>query len=168
MERLFTSGENSDVTVECQGRLFPCHKAVLGARSETFAAMFRVGFKENAENKVVVQEMDSRIMDLLLRFVYTGRLPPNSISIDLLKAADMYMVSGLKTTCCLTLGKDITAHNCCLMLEVGNQFDDALFERAVDVLAANKRGILKTDEWKNMAQNFQLWKRITEKLLEKM
>jgi len=39
---LFDSSQFADVTLSCDGREFPCHKAILVSRSSVFAAMFQV------------------------------------------------------------------------------------------------------------------------------
>jgi hypothetical protein len=164
---LFESGEHSDVAVECGDRTFDCHKAILSARSETFAAMFRSNFLENAESKVTVKDMDPEVAEWLLSFIYTGVVAWTAVSVDLLKAADMYMVSELRKQCCKVLSWEITAHNCCQMLVAGNRYDDDLFERAIEVLVDKSQVITKTDEWRDMEEDGQLWKRISRELIEK-
>ncbi len=50
MARALANGEFSDVTLVCGEKSFPCHKTVLAARSDVFAAMF--SHKDTTENQV--------------------------------------------------------------------------------------------------------------------
>ncbi len=167
MGAAFASGDHSDVTLECEdGCAFPCHKVILAARSETFAAMFNSNFMESAANNVIIREMKSEVMQALLKFIYTGGVSLASISVDLLRAADMYMVYELRRQCCEVLSKQVTTSNCCQMLKAGNQYDDTLFQKAIEMLIVNGRRIAKSDEFNNMAEDGQLWKRISKSILE--
>lgn len=52
MAKALLSKEYSDISLVCKGKNFPCHKAILAARSDVFAAMF--SHKETAENLVQI------------------------------------------------------------------------------------------------------------------
>ena len=44
---------------ECEERTIKCHKAVLGARSAVFRAMFQHDMRENKHNEIIIQVMFS-------------------------------------------------------------------------------------------------------------
>jgi hypothetical protein len=67
--KLFTSGKFSDVKIVCGNETFPCHKAVLAARSDVFEDMFDMtGSTENQEGVVQVDDFDARTMKSLLAY----------------------------------------------------------------------------------------------------
>ncbi len=56
-------------------RRFACHKAILAARSDVFAAMFAHKVTtESKTNEVVIRDTDPDIMEQLLHFVYTDKV----------------------------------------------------------------------------------------------
>lgn len=51
---------------------FQAHKAILGARSEVFAAMFGHEMEENKSNRVEITDVHHEVMREMLKFIYTG------------------------------------------------------------------------------------------------
>ena len=70
----FRCSDFTDMTIVCDKREFHCHKFMLAARSEVFAAMLRHEFLEKQNSRVDVKEIDAETMELLLNYVYTGRV----------------------------------------------------------------------------------------------
>ena len=70
----FTDSDFTDMTIVCDKREFHCHKFMLAARSEVFAAMLRHEFLEKQNSRVDVKEIDAETMALLLNYIYTGRV----------------------------------------------------------------------------------------------
>ncbi len=46
---------HADMELVCSGQSFPCHKFVMGARSDVFRAMFSHDMKENQDGRVEVR-----------------------------------------------------------------------------------------------------------------
>ena len=91
MGNVFHAGKYTDVTIVCQDREFPCHKAILTGRSSVFEAMFSHNFKEAEENKVeVVEDIDADTFEEMLIFMYSGKVE------NLKKNAANLMVVGEK------------------------------------------------------------------------
>jgi len=68
----------SDVCLLAEGRKFHAHRAILSARSPVFAAMFETP-PENADvghakSTVDVHDLESDVLEEMLRFIYTGRV----------------------------------------------------------------------------------------------
>ena len=67
------------------------------ARSQVFAAMFEHDMEEAKHNRVEVKDVDSEVMDQMLRFIYTGKAPDlERMAAELLAAADKYALDRLK------------------------------------------------------------------------
>jgi hypothetical protein len=97
--QLYESSQFADVTLACEGREFHCVKALLVARSQVFAAMFEHDMEEAKHNRVEVKDVDSEVMDQMLRFIYTGKAPDlERMAAELLAAADKYALDRLKVT----------------------------------------------------------------------
>ena len=91
MGNVFHAAKYTDVTIVCQDREFPCHKAILTGRSSVFEAMFSHNFKEAEENKVeVVEDIDADTFEEMLIFMYSGKVE------NLKKNAANLMVVGEK------------------------------------------------------------------------
>ena len=86
----FKSSDFTDMTIVCDKREFHCHKFMLAARSEVFAAMLRHEFLEKQSSRVDVKEIDAETMSLLLNYIYTGRVSDfKSVSVvELFKVND--------------------------------------------------------------------------------
>jgi hypothetical protein len=75
IEKLFNSEKFSDVDIVCGTESFLCHKNVLAARSDVFAAMFEItDSTENHKEDVQVDDFDAKIMKTLLEFIYGNNI----------------------------------------------------------------------------------------------
>ena len=95
MEALLWDPIYSDFTIVCEGKSFPCHKAILAARSETFKKMFASSMVEAQGNKSDVK-MTMKALEAMMEFMYCGKVTKMTAShSELLEVADMYELPGL-------------------------------------------------------------------------
>jgi hypothetical protein len=103
----------SDVQLKCEDRTFNCHKAILKARSDVFAAMFR--FKKasgDAAQSVDMNDTDPDVLDNLIQYIYGNKCDIEAGNArDLLALAEKYNVKGLKTRCEVFLRGTISIEN---------------------------------------------------------
>ena len=60
--------DSSDVTIMCNGVSFPVHKAILAARSDVFATMFKQkDTVEAATNEVKIDDAETKTMNNFLK-----------------------------------------------------------------------------------------------------
>jgi speckle-type POZ protein len=104
--RLLSSGQGADVTFEVAGGKFAAHRYVLAARSCVFAAELFGPMKEKAAACVAIRDMEARVFQAMLHFIYTDSLPENGddgeaseMAQHLLVAADRYNLERLKLIC---------------------------------------------------------------------
>lgn len=63
-----------DVQLQVGDEEFKVHRLVLAASSPYFAALFAGGMKESSKDAVQILGVDADIFQILLDFIYTGRL----------------------------------------------------------------------------------------------
>ncbi|XP_065199982.1 speckle-type POZ protein B-like [Planococcus citri] len=149
LERLFENEDFADFTVSIGDEQFRVHKAILAARSEVFASMFKHNLKEQNENCLKIIDMDQTVFREMLRYIYTGNLSKlEEMAVDLLPAAEKYNLQELKTMCEHQLVNRLSAKNAvdCLLLAdmYGAGF---LKKKALRFIRVNLEAIKKTENW---------------------
>ena len=116
MATQFCNPDISDVTLEVGGVRYPAHRYVLAMQSTVFKAMLTGNnWKEAAEAEVHLVEDDESCelhFKTFLKFFYTGRVKVKSDNIlPLLKMAEKYDVSSLKSGCASFIENEIGKDN---------------------------------------------------------
>ena len=102
----------ADVTLQCQGKKFKAHKVILAAASPVFGAMFKEGTKEHEENIVIIEDIESDVFELFLRYLYSGEVNQlDEKHLDLFAAADKYDVQPLREICIRHMSTNISVDN---------------------------------------------------------
>ncbi|CAM0148159.1 unnamed protein product [Urochloa decumbens] len=104
---LLFSGIGGDIMFDVGSETFVAHKYVLAARSPVFKAAFFGGpMKENAATRVRIHDIEPRVFEAMLHFIYTESVPDIDSPKDkmvmaqhLLVAADRYALERLKSVC---------------------------------------------------------------------
>jgi len=148
----------TDMTIVCDKKEFHCHKFILAARSEVFAAMLRHEFLEKQNSRVDVKEIDAETMDLLLYYIYTGQVQDfNKVSVvDLFKAADRYRLEDLKHICEEELIERVEASNAADILSLAHKYNaQPLKTFALKMISRNVEEVMRTLGWKELIQTDQ-------------
>ena len=67
---LIAGADTADLTLICNERRYPVHKAILAARSDVFATMFGdpcSDMKEATTKEVKIEDVDSKTLDMFLK-----------------------------------------------------------------------------------------------------
>jgi len=97
---LYRANEYADFAIICEGKNFPCHEAILRARSPVFDKMFIQKMKESTTRELIVEDVGKDIIDAFLEYIYTGELTKNvENESELIYIADKYSVPGLLEVC---------------------------------------------------------------------
>ncbi|CAM0146599.1 unnamed protein product [Urochloa decumbens] len=130
---LLISKEDVDVRFEVGDETFDAHRLVLGARSPVFMAELLGPMKEGAAaaaGAVRVDDMEPRVFEALLNFMYTDALPDEAemeeedacvMAQHLLVAADRYRIESLKSACEDRLRKHIGTDSAATILALAEQ-----------------------------------------------
>ncbi|KAM6545407.1 hypothetical protein CsatB_026143 [Cannabis sativa] len=125
-EQYVNSPTLSDVTFLVEGRRFYAHRICLLASSDAFRAMFDGGYREKDARDIEIPNIRWEVFELMMRFVYTGSIEITvDIAQDLLRAADQYLLEGLKRLCEYTIAQDISLENVSSMYELSEAFNAA-------------------------------------------
>ncbi|KAM1171815.1 hypothetical protein ACFXTH_022138 [Malus domestica] len=113
----------SDVIFLVEGRRFYAHRICLLASSDAFRAMFDGGYREKDARDIEIPNIRWEVFELMMRFIYTGSVDITiDIAQDLLRAADQYLLEGLKRLCEYTIAQDISLDNVSNMYELSEAF----------------------------------------------
>jgi hypothetical protein len=82
------------------GRRFFAHRIALLASSDAFRAMFDGGYREKEAKDIEIPNISWKVFELMMRCIYTGTVEVTpDVAQDLLRAADQYLLEGLKRLC---------------------------------------------------------------------
>lgn len=148
----------SDVKLICENRTLSAHRCVLSARSEVFAAMFRCKMAETESGVVHIKDMDPDVLELLLKYVYSGQIPELSESTArrLYKASDKYAVHSLRDTCSEWMVEYQDPENCLDLLVLADEHSDEKFMEAVVCFTAEHLPWLSVASWTAFKEKYPL------------
>ena len=134
----------SDVTIFISNKRLKAHKTILAAHSPVFLAMFKNDTKENHENTIVITDIDLKVFQELLRFIYSGKIEDmDAIVMDLLVAADKYSIDGLMMKCEQYLQNSLNPDNVIdILVLADNHNADNLRQSAIKLYAADKKKVM--------------------------
>ncbi|KAL6842217.1 hypothetical protein ACP4OV_027980 [Aristida adscensionis] len=90
---------------------------------DAFRAMFDGGYREKDARDIEIPNIRWHVFELMMRFIYTGSVQvTNEIAQDLLRAADQYLLEGLKRLCEYTIAKDVNLDNVSDMYDLSEAF----------------------------------------------
>ncbi|KAL4296698.1 hypothetical protein GQ457_12G003220 [Hibiscus cannabinus] len=122
-EQYVNNSTLSDVTFLVEGRRFYAHRICLLASSDAFRAMFDGGYREKEARDIEIPNIKWEVFEMMMRFIYTGSVDVTlDIAQDLLRAADQYLLEGLKRLCEYTIAQDILLENVSNMYELSEAF----------------------------------------------
>jgi len=153
---LLEEGDYSDVLIQCEGRHFKCHKAILSSRSPVFRAMFQhKSMLEQQKNAVDIQDLSAATVERMLKYVYSGRMDMMDDMCDLLAAADKYDLKELKSSCEMSLSESLSNQNAVdLLILADRHTSHDLRKAALDFLLSNLSSVVKRDTWQEKLKSY--------------
>ena len=162
---LLASHVGTDVEFEVGGDLFSAHKCILASQSTAFMAEFS-GPAGNANAGVTqvlrIDNMEPRVFEALLHFIYTDTLPEVSeedkvgMAQGLLVAADRYAMERLKLICEEKLCGYIDVGTVATILTLAERHNcHGLKKACFDFLSVpeNMRTAMATDDFKHLSRS---------------
>ncbi|KAL6527647.1 hypothetical protein OROMI_029458 [Orobanche minor] len=147
-EQYVNSPTLSDVTFLVEGKRFYAHRICLLASSDAFRAMFDGGYRERDAKDIEIPNIRWDVFELMMRYIYTGSVNVNlDIAQDLLRAADQYLLEGLKRLCEYAIAQDISVENVSLMFELSEAFNAVSLRHACILFILDKFDKLSVMPW---------------------
>jgi alpha-tubulin suppressor-like RCC1 family protein len=142
----------SDVVIVVEGQELLCHKVVLAARSQYFAALYSHNFKESSENRVELMDVSYRSILSLLHLFYSDDLPIKLDSVpDLLLMCDRFSVRALKARCESELIQSLQLENAALLLKYAKNYQcERLKEACITYISENFAQVVETQAFEDL------------------
>ncbi|XVE73134.1 hypothetical protein DITRI_Ditri11bG0093200 [Diplodiscus trichospermus] len=138
----------SDVTFLVEGKRFYAHRICLLASSDAFRAMFDGGYRERDAKDVEIPNIRWEVFMLMMRFIYTGSVNVKiDLAQDLLRAADQYLLDGLKRHSEYVIAQDISLENVSLMYELAEAFNAKALREACLLFILEQFERLSSKPW---------------------
>ncbi|XP_054155026.1 inhibitor of Bruton tyrosine kinase-like [Oppia nitens] len=138
--------ELTDIVIQSSdGIEYKCHKCILMSRLEYFRGMLSSGWIETSANRPLSLPLSSRIMDIIIDYVYRDessskldRIDDPDFIFQVLVTADQYLIPGLKSYCEYVLVNLLTLKNTCELLELSYIYSaDQLKRCSLDFICVN-------------------------------
>ncbi|XP_056161680.1 ARM REPEAT PROTEIN INTERACTING WITH ABF2-like [Syzygium oleosum] len=122
-EQYVNNAMQSDVTFLVESRQFYAHRICLSASSDTFCAMLDGGYQEKDATSIEIPNIRWGTFELMMRFMYSGsvKITPD-IAPELLKAADQYLIEGLKRLCEHAIAQELSMETILTLYELSKDF----------------------------------------------
>nr|XP_004493669.1 ARM REPEAT PROTEIN INTERACTING WITH ABF2-like isoform X1 [Cicer arietinum] len=146
-EQYVNNPKLSDVTFIVEGKSFYAHKVCL-VSSDIFRAMFDGGYREKEAKDIEIPNIKWDVFELMMRFIYTGTVDVDlNVAVDLLKAADQYLLDGLKRICEYVISEDISVENVSLMYGMSVTFNATSLRYACILFVLQEFDKLSSKPW---------------------
>ncbi|XP_029657468.1 kelch-like protein 12 [Octopus sinensis] len=141
-----------DVRLKVEEVVINAHRIVLCACSNYFRKMFLCGMVESTSDEIHIQNVDSRIMQLIVDYAYTGEILISSQNVERLLAASVLLqVQAVTASCCTFLGNKMTPLNCMAIARFATTHASpecqALWEKAVEYSFTRFSEVSKSDDF---------------------
>ncbi len=125
-----------DVILQINDKTFLAHRKLLASHSEYFAIMFKVDFKESAQETIVIGGVTINAMEQILQFVYTGCLQLEIANLfEVYGCADLLQFSVIKLKCASSMTNTINLDNCIDFLILSHHYNiDIVIKVAIEII----------------------------------
>ncbi|KAK4257311.1 hypothetical protein QN277_006914 [Acacia crassicarpa] len=138
----------SDVTFLVEGKRFYAHRICLLASSDAFRAMLDGVYREKEAKYIPIPNIKWAAFELMMRFIYTGTVDVNlDLAQDLLRAADQYLLDGLKRSCECVIAQDISLGNVSQLYELSESMNAMSLRRACILFLLEQFDKLSVKPW---------------------
>ena len=157
MMKLYLSGRKADILIITDRCEFRVHKTILMARSSVFGSIIDNDVNVNRTNRIIINDVTPRIMDIVLRYIYNGKIP--AIKDEdwplVLMAADKFNIESLIEFSSAILSHNINDSNALRAYVIGSALQDKkVIESAVEYLQKNSNleRLIRSHDWKEYVE----------------
>ncbi|GAA0147198.1 hypothetical protein LIER_06957 [Lithospermum erythrorhizon] len=140
--------DNPYVTLLVEGKRFYAHRSRLIESSDAFRAMFEGDYAERNAKETAIPKIRFKVFKLMLRYIYTRTVKVSPIiAYRLLKAADRFLLNGLKRLCENVIAQDITVDTIPILLEFSETFHASFLRRFCILFILEQFDIVRDTTW---------------------
>ena len=160
IKNLFGKKETSDFLVICKEKSFPCHKAILSARSSVFSNMFTANMLEAATGKCEVMDSTPEAVQQMMDFIYSGEINYASLHkkpVEMLHLANFYDLLDLATVAKETMLSQLlpeTAVSTLVNFERYAATDEEVKKEVIRFIKRNAKEVVDSKDWDVFQQNY--------------
>ncbi|KAK7086478.1 Ankyrin repeat and BTB/POZ domain-containing protein 1 [Halocaridina rubra] len=150
----------ADICFLIDGYKFICHKMFFCPRSEYFKALLRDHFHEtewqdSSDTRIPVvtlHNISADVFAVLVHYLYCNQtMVTLENAMDVIVAADMLLVPGLKRQCGVYLGSQLHTENVITILRVARMFElPRLEDQCIAFMAKNLDQVLEQEEFQSL------------------
>jgi len=154
----------SDVTLVVGSKQFKAHKVILAVQSPVFKAMFESEMMESNSNRVEIDDINEKLMEETLTFIYTGKAPNvDQMASELLFPADKYQLDHLKLMCEEVLCRNVKVENVVDVLVLADKHNaNQLKTVCLKFIATHASETMQTPSWKSLKPAQEYHSLVTE------
>ncbi|XP_070759024.1 kelch-like protein 10 [Enoplosus armatus] len=113
LTELRQEGQLCDVVISVGGVEFEAHKIILCSCSSYFRTLFTGAWATSQKQMYTIPGVSPEMMHLIINYAYTHSVPlTNDNVVEVLAAADQFLVPGIIQTCCFFLEDQLCLRNC--------------------------------------------------------
>lgn len=146
----------SDVKFIVEGRTIHAHRCVLYARAEYFRNMFDSKMRETSEKEINIPDVAYDVFLAVLEYLYSGTVNVSSgkLSVELLKAADMFRIEGLRNLCVEKVEQAVTVDNAAFICQVADMHNALnLKQFCITFMMHHFRDVISSQSFQNLMRH---------------
>ena len=157
---ILDTGLDSDFSLICDDREFPCHRAILRARSEVFAKTFSHKMQENEESRFVIHDSSPVAVEALLKHLYTGAIPADldNLTVEILQLAEFFQLGELREECRLSLLRNLGVENAVTTLVhvdcYFHQDGTGMKDKVKEFIRRNAAKVVDNEHWGKFVRSY--------------
>lgn len=135
-DNLLNSAFFSDFSIVCNDREIPVHRVILYTFSPTFFKMLQDQMTISNSNKVIIDDIDGKVVSKILQYIYTGQLETLQGVNDkeLLYGADKFEITNLKKKIINSISLQLNMKNVFETLQLADRYNEEVLMRNCIVL----------------------------------
>jgi len=166
----FNDESSSDFIVECQGKEFHVHKYILRQRSKYFAGLLRNDCMESENKRIVIDDFEPKVVEILLRYLYNGAvcwstIKVKEILIGVIKIADKYnftaLVDAIDSYCAqyylFLLNLLLPVNELATLQSAITIVDETLMPKLATLISVwknSERSSIRDDQWSKLIRDY--------------
>lgn len=151
--RLLNKKLFSDVHFMVEGERVYAHRCILYARSEYFRFMFDSAMRETKHLEVPITNVSHKVFLAVMEYLYSCdvQISDGQQMVDLLKAADMFRLEGLRGYCVERIEPAVTAENVAYICEVADTHNaERLKQYCITFILQNFKRVINSKSWQQL------------------